>query len=121
MKMKDFKNFKIEPRSGDEKSIEPSQFEAFQELIKKQGNMAEVSEENRAQLRKLRMVQSLDPTIAGFFIDFSLNILSMQGTWNFHNRRMGSDIVTPIDPNLLRSVSLDVALKEAVKLKDVKK
>lgn len=115
MNMKDFKNFTIENKLGSEKGMQPTDFKAFQELIDKQGNIAEVSAETRDQLRKLRMVQSVDPSIAGFFIDFSLNVLSMEGTWNFHNRRMGSDISTPINPDVLRSFSLDTALKEAIK------
>ena len=115
MNMKDFKNFKIEARKSESLDITPAQFEAFQQLIKKQGNISELTDSTRAELRKLKMVQSIDPSVAGFFIDFSLNILSMQGTWNFHNRRMGSDITTPIDPDILKSLSLEKALKQAIK------
>ena len=109
MKIENFKNLKIETRDGDE-SISESQYEAFQELIEKQGNMLEVSDESQIQLKKLKVVSPADFGDQNFFADFSLNVLSMEGTWNFHNRRMGDQLTRP---GRLEGFSVGKALEHA--------
>ena len=117
MKLENFKNLNIEARDKKGREIMGKDLDAIQELIDKQGNIAEMSEEGRVQLRKLRMIQSNEMMPEGFFFDFSLNILSMQGTWNFHNRRFGKPFKDPIEDHLhrVREVSLEKVLKDAIK------
>lgn len=92
----DLRDFQLAKKGADDDSFNQTQLSAFQAWVDAQGNLEEVSPEARKELRKLKLESKGDQIPEGLIVDFSLNFLSNEGTWNFHNRRFGTDNSTPI-------------------------
>lgn len=122
MKISDMKNLNLMPKDSNKRSLEEDEISAFRTLIDNQGDFSTISPEARQQLNKLKLVSSAENMPEGFLIDFSLNFLSMQGTWNFHNRRNGGMSSNPIPSEWknISQLSLDKLLENARNIKKTK-